>query len=75
MERIMNEENHWDHYMEGDTVESPVVCVCRKEVLQALNELKTGKAPGPSEVLLELIAASGRVGIYVMVEICPKVVD
>ena len=32
--------------------------------------MKTGRAPGPSEVLLELIAASGGVGIQVMAEIC-----
>ena len=56
--------------MEGDTVEGPVVCVSREKVLQALNEVKTGKAPGPSEVSLELIGASGGVGIQVMAEIC-----
>ena len=59
MEWIMNEENDWDHNVEGDAVEGPVVCVGREEVLQALNEMKTRKAPEPSEVLLELIAASG----------------
>ena len=32
--------------------------------------MKTGKAPGPSEVSLELIAASGGVGIQVMADIC-----
>ena len=37
MEKIMNEENDWDH-VEGDAVEGPVVCVCREEVFQALNE-------------------------------------
>ena len=37
MERIMNEENDWDHNMEGDAVEGPVVCVGREDVLQALN--------------------------------------
>ena len=42
--------------MEGDAVEDPVVCVSREDVLQALNEMKTGKASGPSEVSLELIA-------------------
>ena len=35
MERIMNEENDWDCNVEGD--------VSREEVLQALNEMKTGK--------------------------------
>ena len=29
MERIMNEENDWDHNVEGDSVEVPVVCVSR----------------------------------------------
>ena len=75
MERIINEENDWDHNVEADTVESPVVCVGREEVLQALNEMKTGKAPGPSEVSPELIAASGGVGIQVMTEVCHKVLD
>ena len=50
MERIINEENDLDHYVEGNAVEGPVVCLSREEVLQALNEMITGKAPGPSEV-------------------------
>ena len=40
MERIMNEENDWDHNVEGDAAECPVVCVGREEVLQALNEIR-----------------------------------
>ena len=57
--------------------EGQVVCVSREEVLQALNEMKTGKASGLSglsgllsEVSLEMIAASRSVGIHVMAEIC-----
>ena len=30
--------------MERDAAEGPEVCVCRQEVLQTLNEMKTGKA-------------------------------
>ena len=52
MERIMNEENNWDHNVEGDALRGPVVCVSREEVLQALSEMKTGKA---SEVSLLLV--------------------
>ena len=33
--------------MEEDAVEGPVVCMSR-EVPQVLNEMKAGKAPGPS---------------------------
>ena len=54
----MNEENNWDRNVEGNAVERSVVCVSREEVLQALSEMKAGKAPGPSEVSLRLIAAS-----------------
>ena len=56
--------------MEEDAVEGPVICVSKKEMLQLLNEMKTGKDPGPSEVSLELIASSGGVGIQVIAEIC-----
>ena len=66
MESIMNEENDGDHNVEGDAVEGPVVCVSREEVLKALSEIKTQKAPGPSDISLLLIAASGGVGIQVM---------
>ena len=38
MEWIMNEENDWDHDVEG-----PVVCISREEVLQALIEMKMGR--------------------------------
>ena len=44
MERIMNEENEWDHNVKGDTVEGPVVSVSGEEMLQALNKMKTGKS-------------------------------
>ena len=75
MERIMNEENDRDHNVEGDAVEGPVACVDIEEVLQALNEMKTEKDPGPSGVSLELNVVSSRVGIQVMAEICQRVLD
>ena len=75
MEGIINEENDWDHNVKVDAVESPVVCVCREEVLPALNVIKTGKAPVSSDVSLELIAASGGEGIRVMYVICQRVLD
>ena len=61
--------------MERVAVEGPVFCVSREEVLQALNERKPEKVTGPSEVSLELIAASGGVGIQVMADICQRVLD
>ena len=61
--------------MEGDVVEGPVVCVGREDVLQALNKMKSGKAPGPSEASLGLIAVSRGGRIHVMAEVCQKVLD
>ena len=43
MEGIMNEENDWNHNVKGDAVEGQVVCVSREDVLQTLNEMKTGR--------------------------------
>ena len=68
MERILNEENDWDHNVE-DAVEGQVICVSREEVMQALNEMKTGKSPGLSQVSMVMIAAIWLVGIHSMAEI------
>ena len=67
MERMMNEENYSDHYVEGDAVEGPLVCVIKCEVVQASNKLKTSKAHWLSDVSMELVAASGKVGIQMMI--------
>ena len=32
VEMTMNKGNHWDHRLEGDAVEGPVVCAIREEV-------------------------------------------
>ena len=37
--------------------------------------MKSGIAPGLSDILLELIVASREVGIQVMAEICQRVID
>ena len=57
--------------MEGDAVDGPVVCVSRGGATGIIWS-ENRKAPGASEVSLELIAASGGVGIQVMAEICQK---
>ena len=75
MERIMNEENEWDQNVQADLVEGPVERVSREEVVKALGKMKAGKAAGPSEVSVEMIAASREIGIDVMVELCQSVLD
>ena len=72
---LMNEENEWDQNVKADLVEGPVERVSREEVVKALGEMKAGKAAGPSEVSVEMIAASGEIGVDVMVEPCQSVLD
>ena len=42
MEKIMNEENKWDHMVETD-VEGPVEKVTRNEIVEAVQRMKSGK--------------------------------
>ena len=77
MERITNEENEWDQNVKAELVEGPVERVSREEVVKAIREMKAGKAAGPSEseVSVDMIAASGKIGIGGMVELCQGVLD
>ena len=75
MEKIMNEENEWDHAMETDVVEGLVEKVARNEIVEAMQKMKSGKATGPSEVSVEMIVASGEIGVKVMIELCQRVLD
>ena len=71
----MNEENEWDQNVKAELVEGPVERVSREEVVKAIREMKVGKAAGPSEVSVEMIAASSDIGIGVTVELCQGVLD
>ena len=42
MEKIMNEENKWDHMVETD-VEGPVEKVTCNEIVEAMQRMKSGK--------------------------------
>ena len=71
----MNEENEWDHMVETDLVEGPVEKVARNEIVEAIQSIKSGKATGPSEVSVEMMVASGEIGVKVMMELCQHVLD
>ena len=70
MKKIMNEENEWDHMMETDVVEGPVKKLAGNDIVGAMQSMKSGKATGPSEVSVEIIVASGQIGVKVMMELC-----
>ena len=75
MQKIMNEEDEWDYMLETDLVEGPVEKVARNEIVEAMQRRKSGKATGPSEVSVEMIVASGEIGVKVMIELCQRVLD
>ena len=75
MEKIMNKENEWDHIMETDVAEGLVEKVARNEIVEAMQRMKSGKATGPSQVSVEMIVASGEIGVKVMMELCQRVLD
>ena len=75
MEKIMNEENAWDHKEDAVMVEGPVDKVSRKEVREAIRKMKQGKAVGLSEVTTEMIVAGGRIAEEVMLQLCQRVLD
>ena len=75
MEKIMNKENKWDRIVETDLVEGPVEKMACNEIVEAIQSMKSGKATGLSEVSVEMIAASGEIGVKVMMELCQCVLD
>ena len=75
MEKIINEENEWDHMVKTDVVEGPLEKVTRKAVLEEMQKMKSGKATGPSKVSAEMTVASGEIGIKVMMDLCQRVLD
>ena len=61
--------------MKAELVEGPVERFSREEVVKAIREMKARKAAVPLEIGVEMIAASGKIRIGVMVELCQCVSD
>ncbi len=74
MEKLLNVENEWDGDVVADIVEGPPDRISEMEVREAINESKTGKARGLTEVVVEMIRAAGEQGVKWMTEICNEVV-
>ena len=56
--------------VETNVVEGPVEKVARNEIVEAIQSMKSGKATGTSGVSVEMIVASGEIGVRVMMELC-----
>ena len=68
-------ENEWDQMVEADMVEGPVEGITDVEVMEAINKMKLGKVARPSEVNMDMIIASGKFGVGVIMKLCQRVLD
>ena len=55
MEKLMNEENEWDHRISAGGKEGPADCIRIDEVSAALKKMKKHKAPGLTGLVAEII--------------------
>ena len=62
MEKLMNEENEWDHRISAGVKEGPADCIRTDEITAALKKMKRHKAPGLSGPVAEMIQATRDVG-------------
>ena len=60
---------------EIDVVEEPMKKVIREKIVKAIQNVKSGKTTGSSEVSVEVIIASGKIGVQVIMELCQRVLD
>jgi len=59
MEKLMNEENEWDHRISAGVKEGPADCIRIDEVATALKKMKRHNAPGLLGLVAEMIQATG----------------
>jgi len=62
MEKLMNEENEWDHTISATVKEGPADCIRIDEVAAALKQMKRHKASGLSGLVAEIIQFTGDIG-------------
>jgi len=62
MEKLMNEENEWDHRISAGVKEGPADCIRIDEVATASKKMKRHKAPGLSGLVAEMIQVIGDIG-------------
>ena len=70
MEKLMNEENEWDHKISAEVKEGPADCIRMDEVRAALKKMKKHKAPGLSGLVTEMIQATGDTGTQWILDLC-----
>ena len=74
MEKLMNEENEWDHGISAEVKEGPADCIRIGKVVAALKKIKRHKAPGLSGLSAEMIQATDGIGTQWLLDLCNGIV-
>jgi len=70
MEKLMIEENEWDHRISAGVKEGPADCIRINEVAAALKKMKRYEAAGLSGLVVEMIQATGDIGTRWILDLC-----
>jgi len=70
VEKLMNEENEWDHRISTRVKEGPVECIRIDEIAAALKKMKRHKAPGLSGLVAEMIQTTADIGTQWILDLC-----
>jgi len=74
MEKLMNEENEWDHGISAEVKEGPADCIRIGEVAAGLKKMKRHKAPSLSGLTAEMIQAREGIGTQWLLDLCNGIV-
>jgi len=74
MEKLMNEENEWDHTISAKVKEGPANCIRMAKVRAVLKKMKRHKAPGLKGLVAEMIQATGDIGTQWILDLCNGIV-
>ena len=73
-EKLMNEENKWDHRIEASVKEGRADYIRMDEIAAALNKMKRHKATGLLGLVAEMIQSTGDIGTQWILDLCNGIV-
>ena len=75
-QRLLNAEFDWDpnHLSDESPVEGPPIPITIDMVKKAISQMKAGKAPGPSGIVVEMIRAAGDMGASMISDLAAAII-
>ena len=75
-QRLLNAEFDWDpnHLSDESPVEGPPIPITIDMIKKAISQMKAGKAPGPSGIVVEMIRAAGDMGASMIRDLAAAII-